>query len=323
MKDLIIGIDLGGTTTKSAIIKTNGELLHQWTIETNTEQNGKQIIPTIIASIKQTIVEQQIAMARILGIGMGSPGAVDRSNGTVSGAYNLHWHHTEPINEQFAQAFACPFFLENDANAAALGEKWKGSGEDQANVVFLTLGTGVGGGMIVNHELVVGRHGCAGEIGHLHVTDDEEFQCTCGNQGCLESIASATGLVHLMKKLAETFKEESSLKEKVRSHQQVSVKEIFDAAKEQDVFAVHVVTEFSYYIGLACAHITNTLDPDKIILGGGIAAAGQVLLDHVRLSCERFVFPKARNKERLTLANLGNTARVLGAAYLVLSKQKG
>ena len=313
MKDLIMGIDVGGTTIKIGLIKDQGEILKQWSIATNKANQGSRIVPDIIESIQAQLKSMAIDHTTIRGIGMGSPGAVDRNMGTVSGAYNLNWENT----------FGLPFYLDNDANVAALGEKWQGSGDNLANVVFITLGTGVGGGIVVHNDLVTGTHGCAGEIGHLHVTDNPVFQCTCGNQGCLESVASATGMLHLSKDLAQKFSEKSALKKKILSESTLTVKEVFDEARQQEPLALLILNTFSAYIGLACSHIANILDPDRIIIGGGIAAAGELLLSAINENYERHVFPKAKDKEVLTLATLGNDAGILGAAYLVLSSQKG
>lgn len=323
MKDLIMGIDVGGTTIKIGLIKDQGEILKQWSIATNKANQGSRIVPDIIESIQAQLKSMAIDHTTIRGIGMGSPGAVDRNMGTVSGAYNLNWENTQPIKARFEDAFGLPFYLDNDANVAALGEKWQGSGDNLANVVFITLGTGVGGGIVVHNDLVTGTHGCAGEIGHLHVTDNPVFQCTCGNQGCLESVASATGMLHLSKDLAQKFSEKSALKKKILSESTLMVKEVFDEARQQEPLALLILNTFSAYIGLACSHIANILDPDRIIIGGGIAAAGELLLSAINENYERHVFPKAKDKEVLTLATLGNDAGILGAAYLVLSSQKG
>lgn len=323
MEELIIGIDLGGTSIKIGLITFQGKILKQWSITTNKEEQGSRILPDIIKSIQAQLKAMAIDYSVIRGIGMGSPGAVDRKAGTVSGAYNLNWEDSQKIKDRFEEAFGLPFYLDNDANVAALGEKWQGSGEDLSNVVFITLGTGVGGGIVVDNELVTGLHGCAGEIGHLHVTDNPIFRCTCGNQGCLEAVASANGMIHLSKELAMSFKEESDLKKRILTDSNVTVKEIFDEAKKQEPLALLILENFSTYIGLACSHITNILDPDRIIIGGGIASTGEVLLSAIKETYERHVFPKAKDQEVLTLANLGNNAGILGAAYLVLSSQKG
>ena len=323
MRELVIGIDLGGTSAKLAIIRNTGEIIEKWRVPTNTRDSGAMIIPDIIQSLKQEISKLGIDYSDIMGIGMGAPGAINRQKGTVSGAYNLNWIEEQAVKSAFETSVGLPFYIDNDANVAALGEKWLGSGDDLANIVFMTLGTGVGGGVIATNQLLTGNHGCAGEIGHLHVSDNPIFQCTCGNQGCLESVASATGMIHLSKYLGEKYEGNSQLKCLVLEGETVTVKEVFDAAKAQDPFGLIVLDTFAAYIGLACSHITNLLDPDKIIIGGGIASAGDILLSSIFETYNKYTFPKARDKERLALASLGNDAGVLGAAYLVINNQKG
>lgn len=323
MRELLIGIDLGGTSAKLSLVKKTGEVIEKWCIPTNTANAGSKIIPDIVQSLKQQINELGINYSDIIGIGMGSPGAINREKGTVSGAYNLNWIEEQPVKSIFEASFGLPFFIDNDANVAALGEKWLGSGDNLEDVIFITLGTGVGGGVIVTNQLVTGYHGCAGEIGHLHVSDNPIFQCTCGNQGCLESVASATGIIHLSKYLTAHFMEHSHLKELILEQNEITVKEVFDAAKAQDPFGLVILEVFAGYIGLACSHIANLLDPDKIIIGGGIAAAGNILLSAIFEAYNKYTFPKARDKNLLALASLGNDAGVLGAAYLVITNQKG
>jgi glucokinase len=323
MGKVAVGIDLGGTSTKLSLVKSTGEIVDKWNIPTDTSEAGSKIIPNIIQSLKQKISELNVANSDIIGIGMGAPGAINRNEGTVSGAYNLNWVEVQPVQSVFEASFGVPFFIDNDANVAALGEKWRGSGNNLKNVVFITLGTGVGGGVIITNQLLTGNHGCAGEIGHIHVSDNPIFQCTCGNQGCLESVASATGMIHLSKYLAQEHEGSSKLKQTILEKDEITVKEVFDAAKVKDTLGLVILENFGNYIGLACSHIANILDPDKIIVGGGIAAAGSILLSEIFETYHKYTFPKARDKELLTLARLGNDAGILGAAYLVMSNQKG
>lgn len=316
MNKFIVGIDLGGTSCKMAILDTQGTIIEKWAIRTNCQNHGTQIVPNIIASIQQQLLQLDIMPESLLGIGMGAPGAINREAGTVSGAYNLGWHKAQPIKSLFSQSFACPFYLENDANAAALGEKWQGAGENSSTVVFLTLGTGVGGGIICDNQLVTGAMGCGGEIGHLHASDNPLFTCTCGNTGCLEAVASATGIV----KLAQHIKESTGATESTVACLKQgagTAEDIFSFAKKGDSFALSVVDQFSTYLGIACSHITNMLNPSKIIIGGGMSAAGPFLLEKVATVYHQYVFPKAFKNDTLVLASLQNDAGIIGAAYLV------
>lgn len=314
----LIGIDLGGTSVKFAILTFDGDILHKWSIETNTMNDGESIVPNIIESINENLTVHNLAISDILGIGMGSPGAVNFEEGTVIGAYNLGWKTLIRVRDQIEAAMGIPFFLDNDANVAALGELWKGAGEGEDNVVFVTLGTGIGGGVIVIGKLVHGA-AAAGELGHI-IVDPDGYECTCGNRGCLETVASATGIVRLAMDIAKQFNGESSLKNVIDEGQKVTAKLVFDLANEQDALALLIIDKFSYYLGLACGNITNILNPNSIVIGGGVSAAGEVLLKSVEKYFLKFTFPPLVQTTKLKLAQLGNDAGVIGAAWLVREK---
>ena len=211
MHNKVMGIDLGGTSVKLAILSEEGEVLQKWSIPTDSSDHGVKIMPDIIGSIKHHLNLYRLTAEDFLGIGMGSPGAVDRSNGTVTGAFNLNWTTAQPVRDMMEQETGMPFFIDNDANVAALGEKWRGAGGDNDDVVFITLGTGVGGGIVADGHLIHGTAGSGGEIGHMTV-DPDGFECTCGKKGCLETVASATGVVKLARKHAEEYAGEFILK---------------------------------------------------------------------------------------------------------------
>ncbi|MGO3750525.1 ROK family protein, partial [Vagococcus salmoninarum] len=200
----LIGIDLGGTTAKFAILTEAGEVQQKWSIETNSAEEGTLIVPDIIASIKHRLEMYNMTKDDFIGIGMGTPGTVDREAGTVIGAYNLNWKTKQEVKKEIEKALGIPFALDNDANVAALGERWQGAGENSPDVTFITLGTGVGGGIIAEGQLLHGVAGAAGEIGHITV-EPTGFDCTCGKKGCLETVASATGVVRLARTMAESY----------------------------------------------------------------------------------------------------------------------
>jgi glucokinase len=312
----LIGIDLGGTTVKFAILTEEGEVQQKWSIETDIQNEGKNIVPNIIESIKHRLDLYGLSADDILGIGMGSPGTVDRAQGTVIGAYNLNWSTLQQVKQQIEEGTGIPFSIDNDANVAALGERWKGAGEDGADVVFVTLGTGVGGGIIADGNLIHGKVGAGGEIGHV-VVEPNGYQCTCGNQGCLETVASATGVVRLARDFSEKYAGESELKWLIDDGQEVTAKTVFDQAKKEDKLALIVVDKFYYYLGLACGNIGNILNPETIVVGGGVSAAGDMLLKGVEEYFQKFAFPTVRTSTKLKLAQLGNDAGVIGAASLV------
>ncbi|PFO01488.1 glucokinase [Bacillus sp. AFS076308] len=312
----LIGIDLGGTTVKFAILTEEGEIQQKWSLETDIQNEGKNIVPSIIDSINHRLDLYGLSADDILGIGMGSPGTVDREKGTVIGAYNLNWSTLQPVKEQIEEGTGISFCIDNDANVAALGERWKGAGEDGADVVFITLGTGVGGGIIADGNLIHGKVGAAGEIGHI-IVEPDGYQCTCGNQGCLETVASATGVVRLARDLSERYAGDSELKWLIDDGQEVTAKTVFDQTKRGDQLAVIVVDKFYYYLGLACGNIGNILNPETIVIGGGVSAAGDMLLKGVEEYFNKFAFPTVRTSTKLKLAQLGNDAGVIGAASLV------
>ncbi|MFC6316016.1 ROK family glucokinase [Lapidilactobacillus achengensis] len=317
----LIGVDLGGTSIKFAIMTMTGEIQQRWSEETNILDEGAHIIPDIIDSINHHLTMYAMDAADFAGIGMGSPGSVDRDQGTVIGAYNLNWKQTVYPKRDIEAATKIPFYIDNDANVAALGERWKGAGDNQPDVAFITLGTGIGGGIIANNELLHGVAGSAGEIGHITV-DPQGYMCTCGKRGCLETIASATGVVRVARDMAEEYAGDSQLKKQLDDGDEISAKIVFDLAKANDPLAVRVIDRVCFYLGLAVANIGNTLNPAYIVIGGGVSAAGDFLLQQVQKYFEEFTFPNVRDNTKLRLATLGNVAGVIGAASLVIANNK-
>ncbi|MFI3059472.1 ROK family glucokinase [Streptococcus suis] len=318
MSKKIIGIDLGGTSVKLAILTTEGEIQEKWSIKTNILDEGSHIVPDIIESILHRFETHGLTKDDFLGVGMGSPGVVDSEAGTVIGAYNLNWKNLQLVKEQFESALGLPFFIDNDANVAALGEQWVGAGNNNPNVVFMTLGTGVGGGVIAAGNLIRGVKGAGGELGHITVDFDAPFACTCGKKGCLETVASATGIVNLSRRYADQYAGDAKLKQMIDDGQDVTAKDVFDLAKEGDDLALIVYRHFSEYLGVACANIAAVLNPAYIVLGGGVSAAGEFLLDGVRKVFAENSFPQIKESTQIVLATRGNDAGVLGAASLVL-----
>ncbi|MGX7200400.1 ROK family glucokinase [Enterococcus nangangensis] len=312
----LLGIDLGGTTAKFAILTLAGEIQQKWSIQTNILDEGRHIVPDIIDSIRHRLSLYGMTKDDFIGIGMGSPGVIDRKAGTVIGAYNLNWTTLQPVKEQMESALGIPFEIDNDANVAALGERWQGAGENNPDVTFITLGTGVGGGIIAEGHLLHGVVGAAGEIGHVTVEPENGFLCTCGKHGCLETVASATGVVRVAHKLSEEYAGDSKIKALIDDGAEVTSKDIFDAAKAGDAFALMVVDKVCYYLGLAVANIGNLLNPSDIVIGGGVSAAGEFLRERVQKYFDAFTFTQVRQSTRVKLAQLGNDAGVIGAASL-------
>lgn len=316
MSKKLLGIDLGGTTIKFGILTLEGEVQEKWAIETNTLENGRHIVSDIVESLKHRLSLYGLTKDDFLGIGMGSPGAVDRTSKTVTGAFNLNWADTQEVGSVIEKEVGIPFFIDNDANVAALGERWVGAGANNPDVVFVTLGTGVGGGVIADGNLIHGVTGAGGEIGHMIVDPENGFTCTCGNKGCLETVASATGVVRVARQLAEQYEGSSAIKAAIDNGDTVTSKDIFIAAEDGDKFANSVVERVSRYLGLAAANISNILNPDSVVIGGGVSAAGEFLRSRVEKYFVTFAFPQVKKSTKIKIAELGNDAGIIGAASL-------
>ncbi len=310
MKKYCFGIDVGGTTVKCGLFDVKGEVLDKWEIPTRTENNGSNILPDVAATIADKIRQKDLDREEIVGIGLGVPGPVNQA-GEVPAAVNLHWGYVH-LTEQMQKLTGLDVKAGNDANVAALGEMWQGGGAGYHNVVLVTLGTGVGGGIIENGQIVVGAHGAGGEIGHIHVTDDVDFDCNCGNRGCLEQVTSATGITYLANRRLNKNDDPSVLRSG-----EVSAKTVFDAVKEGDALACEVAEEFGKYLGLALANIAGVADPDIFVIGGGVSKAGPILIDYVQKYYKQYAFLSCKETS-FALAQLGNDAGIYGAAKLVL-----
>lgn len=310
MSRYVFGVDIGGTTVKLGLFDVEGELLEKWEIPTRTQDSGSLILPDIAGSIEEKISEKQIAREDVAGVGVGAPGPID-GDGVVHMAVNLGWG-VFSIRQTLEKILNLPVMAGNDANVAALGEMWRGGGQGSKDLVMVTLGTGVGGGIITNGKVLTGAGGAGGEIGHIHVDDSETQSCNCGNKGCLEQYASATGITRLATRKLAGSSQESLLRQG-----EVSAKTVFDAVKQKDALAMEVAEEFGKYLGSGLSVIAGVVNPDTIVLGGGVSKAGEVLIDYVKPHYQKNVFHGSRDA-RFVLATLGNDAGIYGAAKLVL-----
>ena len=305
------GVDIGGTTVKIAFFDEQGTMLTKWEIPTVTADGGKQILPDIAASIRQYVEKESINPADIIGVGVGVPGPVN-SKGLVNKCVNVGWGVFN-IHEDLGNLVGFPVKAGNDANVAALGEFWKGGGKGCDNMIFVTLGTGVGGGIVVEGQLLHGAHGAGGEIGHLVLNRDETEPCGCGKLGCVEQYCSATGIVRMAKKALAAYEGTS----KLSACEPLTCKDIFDCGKEGDELAVKVLNQYFAYLGEFLGNICNVVNPEAVVLGGGVSKAGQMLLDGTRPYFDKAVFHAARGV-RFELASLGNDAGAYGAFKLAL-----
>ncbi len=307
-----IGIDLGGTTVKLGLFCEDGILLEKWEIPTRTEENGKYILPDIAGSIREKLETAGISGEEVLGAGLGVPGPV-LPDGYVETCVNLGWSDLNPEKE-LAELLQFPVYCGNDANVAALGEFWQGGGKGYNSIAAVTLGTGVGCGIILNGDILTGSNGMGGEVGHLPVNREESETCNCGGRGCLEMYASATGLVRLAKRHLAVSDELSVL----RVTSKFTAKDVLDAAKAGDELAEAVVDEAMNYLAIGLASLTYTVDPEVYVIGGGVSKAGEYLLDKIRNHYERYITLSER-KAQIRLATLGNDAGIYGATKLVLN----
>lgn len=303
------GIDVGGTTIKCGLFQVTGKLLDKWEIPTRTEHNGSAILPDIADTISKEMLKKQLDKNQIAGIGLGIPGPVDEE-GAVLAAVNLHWGYVNLV-EEMQNLTGMKVKAANDANVAALGEMWQGGGNGYENVCLVTLGTGVGGGIIQNGQIIVGSHGGGGEIGHIHVSDSITHPCNCGNYGCLEQVASATGITYLAKQRLEKDDTPSLLR-----RSEVSAKTVFHAVKARDLLAMEIAEEFGKYLGIALANVASVSDPDIFVIGGGVSRAGTILIDYVQKHYKKYAFLPSKNTP-FALAQLGNDAGIYGAAKLI------
>ncbi len=311
MANYVFGVDVGGTTVKLGLFDQSGTVIDKWEIPTRTENGGEKILPDISVAIKAKMAEKSITKEDVAGVGVGVPGPVD-GNGIVHRAVNLGWAEIDLKKELTALLDGMRVEGGNDANVAALGEMWKGGGQGHKNLVAVTLGTGVGGGIIVNGEIMTGATGAGGEIGHIHVEDHETEACGCGNYGCLEEYASATGITRLANRALKASDKDSVLRKG-----EVSAKTVFDAVKAGDELAIEIAKQFGDYLGKGLGVIASIVNPEIFVIGGGVSKAGEVLFEYIKPSFEKTTFHGSRNAI-FALATLGNDAGIYGAARMVL-----
>ena len=311
MSKYAFGVDIGGTTVKLGLFDKEANVLRKWEVITSKECGGTKILPDVAESIRNVMAEMKIAKEDVIGVGVGVPGPVD-AKGTINKAVNLGWGVFN-IPEVLGGLLGVPVKAGNDANVAAVGEMWQGGGKGYKNLVVVTLGTGIGGGIIVDGEMLTGSRGAAGEIGHIHVNDEEEEACGCGNKGCLEQYGSATGIAKLAaKRLAK-----DEMHSVLRNKPFVSAKAVFDAVKENDPVAIEIAEEFGEYLGKGLSVIAAVVNPQVFVIGGGVSKAGEILFKYIEPVMMKHTFHGCRNVE-LKLATLDNDAGIFGAAALFL-----
>ncbi len=311
MKKYAFGVDIGGTTCKMGLFDTSGRLLDKWEIPTNKENRGAGILSDVAAAVEAKLVKEGIGKDEVAGIGVGVPGPVN-SQGVVSGCVNVGWG-TVDVEAELGSLTGFAVKAGNDANVAALGEMWQGGAKGCKDVIMVTLGTGVGGGIIVDGKVVAGFDGAGGEIGHITIDPAEQETCNCGRRGCLEQYTSATGIVRLAKKKLAADPRETSL----RNHEPLTARDIFDEAKAKDAAALELVDEVCKILGTALSNIACVVNPEVIVIGGGVSKAGEILTERVQKYYKEAAFPSCR-ETRFALAGLGNDAGMYGCVQMLL-----
>ncbi len=309
-----IGVDVGGTTVKIGLFEITGDLLKKWEVPTRTEEQGKYILNDVAASILEVSKQGNLSLDDIEGAGIGVPGPVKR-DGYVEVCVNLGWRDRYPAKELSQLLSGVPVQCGNDANVAALGEMWKGGGEGYTDIVMVTLGTGVGGGVILDEKILPGKHGLGGEIGHIHVRDEETENCNCGAKGCLEQVASATGIAREAKRKMAASDKDSMLRKR---GEQITAKDVLDAADAGAALALEVMDTVGHYLGIVLAQLALTVDPDIFVIGGGVSKAGLFLIDIIEKHYKQYV-AISEDHAIIGLAKLGNDAGIYGAARMVLN----
>lgn len=318
MERYLLGVDIGGTTTKLGIISETGDIIEKWEITTRTGDKSDQIPHDVWASLSEHLQKKDIDKSQCLGIGAGAPGFIIPETGDIAQAVNLGWLDF-PLGTILHELSDLPVYIENDANVAALGENWLGSGGLAENLVMVTLGTGVGGGIIVSGKIVSGSNSMAGEIGHMTV-DVNGANCNCGRKGCLETVASATGIGRIATERVQE-NPDSSLTPLLKKKGRLTAKDVFDALKNNDHVAEVIVDDIMDTLGLALSNVTTIVNPSRIIIGGGVSKAGDALLKPLEKAFERYALPRIVEGTTFEIAKLGNDAGIIGGAYLVKQHQ--
>lgn len=311
MKKYAFGVDIGGTTCKIGFFETSGKLLDKWEIKTNTANNGESILSDVAQAVDNKLAQEGISKDEVQGIGIGVPGPV-KSNGVVNRCVNLGWGVVN-VEEGLESLTGLKVKAGNDANVAALGEMWQGGARGSRDVVMVTLGTGVGGGIIVDGKVVAGFNGAGGEIGHITVNNDEIEACNCGQYGCLEQYASATGIVRVTKRKLDKTSEETVL----RSIENITAKDVFDAAKDGDAVALGLVDEVCRILGATLSNMACVVNPEIIVVGGGVSKAGDILIETIQKHFVESSFHACRDT-KFALASLGNDAGMYGCVQMLL-----
>ena len=308
------GLDLGGTNTKIGVVDKEGNKIFTTTIKTESIDGYEISLNRIADILKENLKEYEISIENVGGVGIGVPGPVVQTK-IVKFFANFPWPENLDLAAEFEKRIGLKVKVDNDVNVITLGEMWKGAGKGHNNVLGIAIGTGIGGGIILNGQLVSGKTGTGGEIGHTKLVKDGKL-CGCGQKGCWEAYASATGLIREAQGRLIVNKK-NKLYEMTKGRE-LEAKDVFDAAKAGDKFSVDIVDYEAEYLAMGIGNILNILDPEIVVLGGGVSLAGDFLIDRVKENLKKYALPSALEGLKIVQAELGNDAGILGAAYLAM-----
>ena len=315
MDRTVIGVDLGGTNLRTAIVNSDGVILDKRKEATQAVDGWMKVVARLIDNIKRQLEIGAQMGSKVFAVGVGAPGVILVDKGVVVKSPNFPDWNNLPLKSELEKALNIPVFIENDANAAALGEKWRGAGQNIRSMIHLTLGTGVGGGIILDNKIWHGADGMAGEIGHMTLIPDGR-QCGCGNTGCLEMYASARGIV-------QSFREEL---EKQKLHTAEALKEVtsekvYQAAREGDAVARRVMKDMGRMLGIGIASLINIFNPERVVIGGGVKDAWPLFIGATHEEIMKRAFQVPAERTEIVPSSLGDDAGMVGAAAVALEHQ--
>lgn len=307
---LYIGLDVGGTTMKAGVVDDNGQPLSQTSRPTHPEKGQQHGLAMMIETIRQAMADINLSIPDVAAIGVATPGSLDLDTGVMLEPPNLKPWRNVPVRQHISDTFGLPTAFQNDANAAAYGEYWVGAGKGCRSMVLFTLGTGIGGGIVIDDRILNGAHSHGGELGHTKIQLIDGRQCACGQRGCLEAYASATAVVARTHEALQIDNRLSVLRET----KELTSKLVFDAAAAGDELAISIVDRTAYYLAGGAANILHTIDPELICFAGGMIAAGEPFLNLIRRYVKELAFAWPAQRVSIQFAKLGNTAGIIGAA---------
>ena len=306
-KELAIGVDLGGTNIKFALVDTTGLIIDKLEVPTQSQKGWEAVLESIYQGVTRILAQTNLSIQEIKGVGLGIPGLTNTQTGVVQWSPNLNWQEI-PLGPWLRQRLNIPIVIDNDANMAAFGEFWAGGGKGYPNMVLLTIGTGIGGGVIIDGEILHGSFGGAGEIGHTVVLPKGP-KCSCGNQGCLEALTAAPALIRRAEELLDSYKASS-----LQDVELITAKDIFLAAEQGDKLSLEIIDEMTYYLGIGIGNLINILNPGIVLIGGGVSRGGALIMNPLRKYALENTLPIPRERVKLEFAALGNDAGAIGAA---------